>query len=110
MSIAEGIMDIVKDYAAENQAKSVKKIGLRIGAMAGVVEESLRFSFNMLAKGTPAEGAEIVIETVPLTGRCTKCGRVFPIEGYNFWCPECKDGVLKVETGNEMQVEYLDME
>ena len=57
MSIAQGIMDIALDYAGRNGARSIHEIGLRIGEMAGVVLESLEFSFRMIAKGTPAENA-----------------------------------------------------
>ena len=110
MSIAEGVMDIALDYAKKNDAKKITKIGLIIGEMSGVVTESLEFSFRMIAEGTIAEGAELAIRQTPLMGRCTKCGKSFHIEHYNFWCPECKDGVLKLESGREMQVEYLEVD
>ena len=42
--------------------------------------------------------------------KCTKCGKEFHIEHYDFWCPECKDGVLKTISGREMQVEYLEVD
>ena len=54
--------------------------------------------------------AEIKVKHVPLVGRCTKCGKEFHIEHYDFWCPECKDGVLKTISGREMQVEYLEVD
>jgi len=110
MSIAEGVLDIALDYAKQNDAQRITKIGLIIGEMSGVVTESLEFSFNMLVKGTIAEGAELAIKHTPLIGRCTKCGKAFHIEHYNFWCPECKDGVLQLESGREMQVEYLEVD
>ena len=102
MAIAEGVLDIALDYAKQNDAKCIREIGLLIGDMSGVVVDSL--------KGTLAEGAEIKVKHVPLVGRCTKCGKDFRIEHYDFWCPECKDGVLKIVSGREMQVEYLEVD
>ncbi|MBP3780048.1 MAG: hydrogenase maturation nickel metallochaperone HypA [Selenomonas sp.] len=110
MAIAEGILDIALDYAKKNEAQKINEIGLLIGEMSGVEVDSLEFSFNMLVQGTIAEGAKLVIKNVPLMGKCSKCGREFHIEHYDFWCPECKDGVLTTLSGREMQVEYLEVD
>ena len=110
MALAEGILDIALDYAKQNDAKKINEIGLLIGEMSGVEIESLTFSFAMLGKGTIAEGAELKIKHVPLMGKCSKCGKEFHVEHYDFWCPECKNGVLKTISGREMQVEYLEVD
>ena len=110
MSIAEGILDIALDYAKQNDATAIHEVGLILGEMAGVEMESLAFSWNLITKGTPAEGAELKVRHTPLVGRCSKCGKEFHIEHYNFWCPECRDGVLQTISGREMQVEYLEVD
>ena len=110
MALAEGILDIALDYGKQNEAKRIAEVGLLIGEMSGVEQESLRFSFEMLVKGTIAEGAKLVIKKVPLMGKCSKCGKEFHIEHYDFWCPECKDGALTTISGREMKVEYLEVD
>ena len=110
MSIAEGILDIALDYAKQNDAKVVHEVGLILGEMAGVEMESLDFSWRLITKDTIAEGAKLTVRKTPLVGRCSKCGEEFRIEHYNFWCPECKDGVLKTISGRELQVEYLEVD
>lgn len=110
MSIAEGILDIALDYAKQNDAKVVHEVGLILGEMAGVEMESLDFSWRLITKDTIAEGAKLMVRHTPLVGRCSKCGKEFHIEHYNFWCPECKDGVLKTISGRELQVEYLEVD
>lgn len=110
MALAEGILDIALDYARKNKAKKIREVGLRIGEMSGVETESLEFSFRMLVKGTIAEDAQLHIEHIPLVGQCAKCGKTFHIEHYDFWCPECKGGVLKTVSGREMQVSYLEVD
>ena len=110
MSIAEGILDIALDYAKQNDAKVVHEVGLILGEMAGVEMESLDFSWRLITKDTIAEGAKLTVRKTPLVGRCSKCGTEFHIEHYNFWCPECKDGVLKTISGRELQVEYLEVD
>ena len=109
MSLAEGILGIAKDYAEQNGAAKVTKIALLIGDMAGVETDSLEFCLGIVKKGTLAEDAEVVIQHVPLVGRCTMCGKERPIEKYNFVCPDC-GGVMETVSGREMRVDYLEME
>ncbi len=110
MAIAEGILDIALDYAKQNEAMRIGEIGLLIGEMSGVEPEALEFSFRMIAQGTMAEGANLKLKQIPLMGKCNLCGKEFHIRHYNFWCPECKDGVLAILSGREMQVEYLEVD
>ncbi|MBQ1913859.1 MAG: hydrogenase maturation nickel metallochaperone HypA [Selenomonadaceae bacterium] len=110
MAIAEGILKIALDYGEKNHAKRIGEIGLLIGEMSGVEIDALEFSFRMIAEGTIAEGTKLSVKRVPLVGRCGKCGKEFHIEHYDFWCPECKDGVLTLLSGREMQVEYLEVD
>ena len=42
MALAEGILDIALDYGKQNEAKRIAEVGLLIGEMSGVEQESLR--------------------------------------------------------------------
>lgn len=110
MSLAEGILDIALDYAKQNAAQKISEVGLLIGEMSGVEIESLTFSWEMLTKDTIAESAKLIVKRVPLVGKCSKCGKEFSIKNYDFWCPECENGVLKTISGREMKVEYLEVD
>ena len=109
MSIAEGILNIAFDYARQNNSNKISKITLKLGDMSGVEIEALNISFNILTKDTIAEGAELVINRIPIIGKCNKCGKDFKITNYNFFCPEC-EGILILQSGRELQVESLDLE
>ena len=107
MSLAECILKIALDVAAENHAKKISAVGLKLGEMAGVEVEALKFSFNIIKKSTVAENAELKINHVPIIGACNKCGKTFKVESYNFFCPEC-DGILILKSGRELLVEFVD--
>ncbi len=109
MAIAEGILKIAFDCAEENFSKKINRITLQIGEMSGVEIEALNLSFEVLTKKTIAEGAELEIKKIPIVGECNKCGKIFHVEHYNFFCPEC-DGILILKSGRELQVESIDME
>ena len=108
-ALAENILNIAFEAAKKNHAAKIFKIGLRLGEMAGVEVEALNFSFDVLKKNTPAEDAKLVIERVPITAACNSCGKIFRLERYNFFCPEC-DGVLILKSGRELLVDFVDCE
>ena len=110
MALAQGILQIALDYAARENTARIGTIGLKIGEMSGVEEESLRTSWHIVSAKTCADGAKLKITRVPLVGRCHLCGVERPVKNYNFWCPDCHNGVLKIISGREMQVEYLEVE
>ena len=109
MSIAEGILKIAVDTMNQNDCSTISAIGLKVGDMSGVELESLTFAFNVLVQNTPAHHAQLKINRVPITARCNKCGKTFRVDRYNFLCPEC-DGVLILQTGRELQVEFVDVD
>ena len=102
-------MKIAQDTAAENHAQKILAIGLKLGDMAGVEVDALNFSFNVLKKNTIADNAELKINRVPIQARCNKCGKIFTVASYNFFCPEC-DGILILQSGRELLVEFVDCE
>ncbi len=66
MAIAQGVLDITLDNAAQSGAKKVISIKLLVGQMTGVEPEALRFCFSALAEGTVAAEAVLVIVNAPL--------------------------------------------
>ena len=108
-ALAESILKIALDTAEKNNAKKILEVGLKIGDMAGVEIETLKFSFDISKKNTPAENAKLTIKKIPISATCNKCGKNFEIEHYNFFCPEC-DGILILQSGRELMVEFVDCE
>lgn len=108
-TLAENILNIAFDAAQQNHATKIFKVGLRLGELAGVEVEALMLSFDVLKKNTPADGAQLIITRVPCRAACNKCGKVFQLEHYNFFCPEC-DGILILQSGRELLVDYVDCE
>ena len=60
MSIAANILDNVLEHAAK--LERVEEVHLTVGCLMMLNAEQLRFGFDMLAKGTIAEGAKVRIE------------------------------------------------
>lgn len=108
-TLAENILNIALAAAEQNHAAKVFTVGLTLGEMAGVEVEALTLAFDVLKKNTPANDARLAIKRVPICAACNKCGKVFTLERYNFFCPEC-DGVLILQSGRELLVDFIDCE
>lgn len=110
VSICESILDIVREQAAMHGSGRVRSVRLAIGEMSGVVEDSMRFAFEVVSKGTVADGAELLIDIMPLMAMCRGCGGEFPVKGYAFTCAHCGGPDIEITSGREMTVEELDLE
>lgn len=108
-TLAENILEIALEAAEQNHATKIFAVGLTLGKMAGVEVEALTMSFDVLKKNTPADNAELKIKRVPIQATCNKCGKSFRLDNYNFFCPEC-DGILILESGRELLVDFVDCE
>jgi hydrogenase nickel incorporation protein HypA/HybF len=111
LSIAEGIVDIVAEASEKQGDARVTAVHLRLGALAGVVEEALLFSFEVAAAGTAAEKAELRIERVPVTVYCPLCQMERILPGPQpVSCPECGTPTPRVIAGTELEVVALEVE
>lgn len=65
MGIAASVLEAVEREMLRHPGVRATKIGLRIGKMAGVDAESLRFCFDAMVKETALEPLELSIELSP---------------------------------------------
>jgi hydrogenase nickel incorporation protein HypA/HybF len=110
LSIAQSILDIVRENVPPPDLHRVRSIRVRIGTMAGVVTDSLSFCFEAVTADAGLTGARLAIETVPLTATCTACGQTAEIEPYRFRCSRCEGTDLVVVSGREMTVSEVELE
>jgi len=110
LSIAQSIVDIVQQHLPPSDGIHVTRVRLTLGAMAGVVPDSLEFCFGAITQGTPLEGAVLEIAHQPLTARCADCGHEGEIEPTLFACPSCGGNRLTILTGREMQVRDIEVD
>jgi hydrogenase nickel incorporation protein HypA/HybF len=107
LSLAEGIVRIATRHAAGRQ---VAKIELKVGHLRQVVPSALEFAFELVAQGTEVEGAELVLEEVPVAGRCRRCGVESELPGFPLRCSACGGLDLELLRGEELLVDALELE
>ena len=107
MSIAESVLGIVEETARREGLARVKEIRLEIGRLAAVEVEALRFCFDVVMRGSLAEGAVLAIDETPGTAWCFACGGTVPLQARGEPCPRCGSAQLQVNGGTEMRVKDL---
>ncbi len=110
LSVTQSVLDIALTHAERAGARRVLAIDLVIGDLASILDDSVQFYWDMIAKGTPAEGATLRFTRLPLELRCTDCGRVFAPGADDYGCPDCAGNHVRVNQGEEMRVESIEVE
>lgn len=107
LSIATEIISIVEKEIEKQKLHGIKTIKLKIGALAGVDPEALRFGFEAASPGTRLDGTQLDIDWVTVKGQCRTCSREFPIDDYAFICPYCDSPDIEVTQGEELDIVHL---
>jgi len=110
LSITQNLLDIALEQARQHGATRVSRIRVVAGAMHNLVEDSMCFCFEILSKGTMAEGAALAVDIVPATASCRACGRRFELQLFDWRCPGCESREFDLVAGNELLVSEIEME
>lgn len=109
MSLCESILGILEDHARGQGFRRVTGVWLEVGALAGVEPEALRFSFEVVTRGTLAEQARLEIIEVPGQAWCVRCERNVPVSQRFDACPRCGGFGLQLTAGDELRVKELEV-
>jgi hydrogenase nickel incorporation protein HypA/HybF len=110
LSIASAILDAVREEAGKRPGVHVKKVGVRIGALSGVVPEALTFGFSALVQGTDLDPLVLEIESLPRRQRCPACDFTFEVSGDTLACPRCAKEETLFAGGDELDLAYIEVE
>jgi hydrogenase nickel incorporation protein HypA/HybF len=107
LSIATAVLNTALKHAADRRVTTVR---LRAGAMRQVVPESLSFYFEIVARDTACEGATLELEQIEARLRCSACERRWSPQIPAFRCPDCGSADVEVAAGDELEVDYIEVE
>jgi hydrogenase nickel incorporation protein HypA/HybF len=109
VGLMQSAVDLSIAEAARRGAHRIHRIKLRIGALAGVEAEALAFAFEVVARGTSAEGARLEVEHVPVVCFCEVCDAEFQTATWVFECSRCGQLSEVVRQGRELELESLEV-
>ena len=110
LSIAVKLVTLAAAEARAAGAERVARVRLRIGRLAGVHAEPLRFAFAAARTGTPLAEAELVIDEVPVRVWCPSCAAEGELPGVQpLACPTCGAATGDIRAGHELELESLEV-
>ena len=110
LAVTRSLIDLVDREAEKQGFQRALEIRLKVGAYSGIVPACILDLFPHVSKGTAAEGAELVFETVPARFTCRDCGWEGELEKHRDHCPDCRSTALKMTAGREFYVDSLKVE
>ena len=107
LALADAVVAIALQHA---RGKRVARVELEVGRLRQVVPSSLAFSFELVAQGTGADGAELGIEEIPVRVACRACEAESEVDVFPFACGRCGALDVEVAAGDELHVVALELE
>jgi hydrogenase nickel incorporation protein HypA/HybF len=99
---------VVETIVERTQSARVTAVYLGIGKVSGVLPDAVRFCFDVVAAGSPVEGARLEIEEPPGRARCRDCAREFEVDGLLVLCP-CGGANVEVLGGEELLIRAVEV-
>ena len=104
----EEAVRLAVDAAERSGADRVTGLRLRVGTLSGVVPDSLRFAFDVVCRGTLAEGAILEIEAVTAKSWCSACRSEFVGADFFNECPRCHKVSGELQSGREIEIATIE--
>lgn len=112
-SLTEALLELVKEHSSSK----VLEVHLKIGKLRVLSIDQLKFSYEILSKGTALEGSILQVEETPGYARCTNCNYTEKLEiddlSFHFslpqiTCPRCGVNLI-LEGGDECLITRVRM-
>ncbi|MAR91693.1 MAG: hydrogenase maturation nickel metallochaperone HypA [Pseudomonadota bacterium] len=110
MSLCESVLQIVEEEATRQRFSRVKWLQLEIGVLAGVEVEAMRFCFDVVARNSLLQEAELDIVQPGGEAWCMQCAQTVAIAARYTPCPHCGSYQLQVTGGDQMRIKELEVE
>lgn len=109
LAIVERLVRVLEDAARREKVERIRKVRLEMGALSGIVKESVLFCFEIVSQGTVVEGAELEILTPPGQAKCLDCENSFEVLEFALACPECGGYRIDVLSGTQMVIKDMEV-
>ncbi len=110
LAVTESLLEISLRHAQKANARKITNLHIVVGQMASIVDESVQFYWDMIAKDTLAEGAALSFRRIATQFTCQDCKTVFSPGADDFTCPNCQGSSVRLTAGGEFFLESIEIE
>lgn len=100
LSLCYNLLDQLQELARVHRARSVAKVSVRVGMLAGVEAQLLETAFSFAKAGTIADAAELTTELVAPCVHCETCGSEAEAKPNDLRCPHCGSNATRLIDGD----------
>lgn len=109
MSLCENIREIIEDQAKADGFTTVNRVWLEVGPLSCVEPDALRFGFDVVMRGSIAEGAALEITASTEKAHCPVCQTMAIIQHRYDSCPQCGVGPMETVRGDALKISKLEV-
>jgi hydrogenase nickel incorporation protein HypA/HybF len=109
LSVCQALLTQVTDIAMESGASAVARIIVEVGPLSGIDPALLASAFDVVRAGSYASGAELSIETMPVTISCLVCGTESQTLPNRLLCAGCGGYRTRVVSGDELRLRTVEL-
>lgn len=110
LSVTQSVLDLALKHADQAGAKQITDIHLVMGELSTNVDDSVQFYWDIIARGTLAEGARLHFRRVPAEFQCLDCSQRYHPAESELICPFCESSRVKIVAGEEFFLDSIDIE
>lgn len=110
VGIAASVLDAVRIEVAKHPGKRASVVGLKVGELAGVDPESLRFGFDALVRESSLDPLRLEVEWIARRQQCLDCVNEFTADRYTLQCPQCGSLRGQCLAGDELDIVFIEVE
>ena len=110
LSVTESILEIARKHAQASGAASVTAINLVIGQLSSIVDDSVKFYWDMISENSICSGSVLTFKRIPAIFHCLDCDHQYQLEAILSPCPKCGSLRSEIIAGEEFYVDSIEIE
>ncbi|MFH1303278.1 MAG: hydrogenase maturation nickel metallochaperone HypA [Planctomycetota bacterium] len=103
-SLVQNLLRQVEQIVVEQGGGQVAEIRVQAGDLSGVEPLLFQMAFDDMAPAVFSADCQLALEVVPVTAVCSQCDHRFEIVDFQFRCPACQAGSVRVIQGDEVKL------
>lgn len=105
-SLTQNLLDLA---LKNSDSRQIVRVHVLIGPFSDEREDSIRFYWRDLAKGSPGEGAKLHFERLPVEAKCLGCTGMFYLDEKTSMCKFCYGENLQLLNGEDVKLERMEV-
>jgi len=111
ITLCQRALEIVEQQAMQNGAKRVTGVWIKVGAFSCVETSAMTFCFDLVCRGTLAEGCELHVEEQEAECWCEACQQYVQLVSVHVRrCPQCNSDNLRIVADDGLQIQRIEID